>query len=464
VHASRRCSLWLDEVWTLHDTLLPWGALLSGPSREHPPLMYWFVRASLALFGHSETALRAVSLGFGCVLLVAIYQLCRELEFDAPSSLVIVISVALAPFFVFHAIEARHYAMLPALTTLATVFALRLLREPDSRRSLVGFALSAAGAGATHYFGLLYVFALLGALAIGTFALWKGRVQRVPITTALVLAALGLVLALVTARAALLAFFYTKHRIGPGQGDLLRAARGDFAFLWNVPAAAHAEPFVAAAGLVFVGLRQKGIARAIPFGLAFLPCLLASLISTGHFVASRYLAPSFVFYQLGATSAFVALSNLVRGSNEYARLVRWTRRLVAAAILLVPLCLRALQYPAAFGVGRNHYAGLQSYFTPERARTTALVVFPAFPGMFIIQYGYPVNAPTMALEKFEPVPGIEDYVIAEFERSNQQRSIEPLIAHHFHVSPRHWEAQPLLKLEKSEFQPPVRARLLRLER
>src|SRR5690349_20308528 len=122
IYVSIRCSLWYDEVWTLHYSSAPWPQLLRGPSREHPPLMYVLVRLVTDVFGTSELAVRAVSLFFGCVLLVAVYLLCLELAFTKTEALVGVAFVALGPFFIRHAVEARQYAMLAALTTLELVY------------------------------------------------------------------------------------------------------------------------------------------------------------------------------------------------------------------------------------------------------------------------------------------------------------------------------------------------------
>jgi len=462
VYASLRCSFWLDEVWTLQDSGQPWPLVLRGPSREHPPLMYWLVRLSMNAFGTSETAVRLTSLAFGCVLLVATYYLCLELEFDPPAALIVVVSVALAPFFLNHAIEARQYAMMPAFTTLATVFTLRLLRRPTDTGSLVGLAVSGAGAVLTHYFALAYVLALLGALAVGTVRTWAPRLwsRRVGWKSVLVLAALALVIGCVAFGALRLVTFYRSHRIGGRGGSLIDLLRLEFAFVWDAPRVVLVEPFVSAAGLVYVGLRVRGIARVIPFGLAFPPCALASLISTGHFVASRYLAPSFVFYQLGATSALLALWALVRGGEGIRPPWSWLRRALAAPLLIVPLFVRAAQYPAAFGTGRAYYEGLARYFTPARSRTTALVVFPRFPGRFIVEYGYPVKAPVIDLESFAPVPGVRDYLVADFGRANRRRELEQLVGRHFHVSPRRWEALPRVELDHTEFQGAVNARLL----
>jgi hypothetical protein len=464
VYVSQRCSLWLDEVWTRHDASVAWPDLLEGASREHPPLMFWFVRGAMALFGTSETALRAPSLLFGCVLLVAVYLLCLELELGATHALLVVASLAVSPFFVRHATEARHYSMFPAFTTLATLFTLRLLRAPGNFGALVGFALSAAASAATHYFGLAYAGALIGTLGVGSFSAWRNGAPRLHLSlrTALVFGALALVLGTVTFRALMLARFYSEHTVGLRGRDLLGSLLHEFSFFDGRPLASRAEPFVAAAGLLFIGLRLRGIARILPFALAFVPCAGALFISSGHSVAPRYLAPSFVFYQLGAAAAVLLLWDLVRGGS--ARLTTWSalRSVVGAPVLVLPLALRLAQYPAGYGVQGSYYAGLKAYFRGERANHTALVVYPHFPGEFIMGLQYGVDVPMMSLERFRPIEGVDRYVVAEFERPSRARDLQNELNQQLRISPRQWRTLPIVPLAKTEFQPAVHARIVEL--
>jgi hypothetical protein len=464
VYVSRHCSFWLDEVWTRHDAALSWPELLHGPSREHPPLMFWFVRASMTLFGTGETAIRLPSLLFGSVLLVGVYLLCLELELHATQALVVVASVALSPFFARHATEARQYSMLPAFTTFATLFALRLLRRPGSSRALVGFSLSAAAAAATQYFGLAYAAALVAALAAGAVWAWR-RGDALPALSARSLVVVGglcIGLGIVALRAIWLARFYTEHQSGPSTRDLFTSILRDFSFFHECPLAEKIEPFIAAAGLVALALRLRGVARFVPFALAFPPCAGALLISSGHAVAPRYLAPSFIFYQLGATGALLMLADRLLGKDATINIWNVLRSGAAALLLIVPFGLRLAQYPAGYGAGRDYYAGLQAYFDADRAKHTALIVFPHFPGAFIMRTQYDIDAPIVSLESFQPIDGVTRYVIAEFERSSQARQFELELGKQLHVSQRRWRALPLAPLAHSKFQPAVRARILEL--
>jgi hypothetical protein len=463
VYVSNHCSLWLDEVWTVHDTEVSWLDLLRGASREHPPLMYWFVRASMALFGTSELALRVPSLLFGCGLLVAVYFLCLELELRPPGALVVVAWLAISPFFVRHATEARHYAMFPALTVLATLFTLRLLRRPDDFGAFVGFAVSAAAAAATQYFGLAYAAALLGVLAWQRFFSWRrGEFSwRISRRVAVVGGLCAAVYLIIVVQAFGLAHFYAHHRIGPRTGRLDLGLLSEFSFLHQSPLATKIEPFVAAAGLVILGVRLRGIARVVPFALAFAPCAAVFLISSGHRVMPRYVAPSFVFYQLGAAVFVVELAGFIAGHASGFAVWRVLRALPAALVLLLPFVVRLREYPAGYGAGLDFYTGLQNYL--KWHDDTALVVYPKFPGEFIVRNGYPVNVPLQTLEDFKPIPGVHHYLVAEFERPSMRRDFGDELAHHFGMSRRRLRALRPLPLPRTQFQPAVHARLLTID-
>jgi len=459
IHVSKQCSLWLDEVWTLSDARAPWPELLRGPSREHPPLMYLPVRLLLDLFGTSELVLRSVSLFFGCVLLVAVYLLCLELELTRTEALVTVVSFALAPFFMRHAVEARQYAMVSAFTTLELVFVLRLLRDPHHFPALVGAALSSAGAATTHYFGLAYACCLLGVLAVGTFPSWRDALKpaRLRPRVVLVLGALALVLALVALRAVWLFLFYRNYSTGPHPRALEGTIMSEFAFLPGRRGTA-VQALLAGVGLALLGVRQRGIARVLPFAMGLPPLGLVLLLSSGHGVVPRYLAPSWVLYQLGSAATFVAVTRALRCSSRL-----WLKLLgtvSAAALVLVPLVLRVEAYPNGYGTGAAYYAGLQEYLASSRGRGTALVVYPSFPGAFIMRVGYPVKTPLVALEHFQPVPGVRRYLVAEFEHASRVHDLEALVEQQFHISRREWRSLPLVRLEHTQFQVPVRARVV----
>ena len=463
LHASRACSLWLDEDYTHTEVVRSWPAVLAGPEPVHPPLFFVLTKLALVPFGYSETGLRAVSLGFGCVLLVAVYWLCLELGLAAVRALVVVALLAITPFFIGHAIEARQYALYPALGTLALVFVLRLLREPNRLRHGVGFAASAAAMAATHYFGVAYACALLAVLVWGLFARRRelDHAPRRVLAAGLVVTALLGVLALLLAHAVALARFYGNHKAGRGSEPwpvLLDALIAKFALVRG-HTGERLELAFAVVGLALVSRSLRGVARTVLLPLTFVPCALSLCISSGHFVAPRYLAPSWVLYHVGACVALFALAERVR-----ALLARVTPKVAPALawlFLLVPVVPRLAEYPLEFGAGEDDYRGLERYFMAHLAPKTALVTFPGHAGIRMMEFEYPVNAPPIELEHFHGRSGIERYLIAEIHLPASRRAeFDHLIEKDFGLSAQAWRDTPFIDLPGTEYQRGVRARLL----
>jgi hypothetical protein len=469
LHVARQCSLWIDELNTyVIVTRKPWADVLAGGSPEHPPLFFVLVKLVTDRFGASPMSMRALPLAFGCVQLVAAYWLCLELGLKRNRALVVTASFALAPFFVRHAAEARHYTLFPASATIAICCTFHCLREPARLRYLAGFAASAATMAATHYFGLAYGCALLGVLVAGLGPRWKslGWTRKQTLAAGLILAGLLAVFAWVLAGAIDLARFYSKPRSTQGTlpwRDLLGAMADEFSFLGAVPWASYLEIGFAAAGLVLVGISQRGIARIVPAALAFAPCVSSLFVSSGHFMAARYLAPSWVLYHLGAMVALLALGDRLARTAAVVR-PRLARTLVWAPFTGV-LLLRIAEYPTEYGTGTDYYQGLQTYFIEHFQSDTALVTFDGLFGERIMGMMYRVGSPPIWLEKFRARRGVSRYVIAEIQADTPERQakLERLVSLHFGLSPEAWRALPLLDLPRSEYQPAVVARVVVLK-
>lgn len=470
VYVAQECSLWYDEATTVYDIDAPLPKLLRGPSREHPPLMFWLVRLATAVLGRSDLALRAISLFFGCVLLVAVYLLCLELRLGATRALVPVASLALTPFFIRHATEARQYAMMAAFTTLATVFALRLLRGPLRLSELAGFAACTVGASATHFFALPYAGALWAAVAAGTFRTWNLRALAPPHQRALlvIVGVSGLLLLALSADLLLGVRYYEHHSLGGHATHHLRASAvwRSFSFFarpaWN-PAD---EAVLAVAGLVILALRLGGLAGLVPLGMALPPVFAATLLSSGHMLTPRYLWPSFVFYQLGEVTVALACVRLVEWCVARAGSLARPLSVAAWLMLLVPLGARIGEFPTGFGAGGAvNYRGLAQYFRGPRAHDTALVVFVGYAGLKLMGTAYRVPH-VLTLDAFEPIPGIDRYLVAEFGSSDHryEAKFAPLLADKLGLSRRQWRALKPLKLAGDRFQRPAPARLVILDR
>jgi len=156
-------ALWHDEAFTGLVAPLPWPRFWEALLGDvHPPLWYLVERASLAILGRSEVALR-----FPAALCsaAALYLFWRYFCSDAATAplpraarLSALALMALSPFIIYYAQEARMYSALILCVVLMMVGVLEL-------RPLAFFA-GALGAVWLHNLGAVYVLAgLVGLLA-----------------------------------------------------------------------------------------------------------------------------------------------------------------------------------------------------------------------------------------------------------------------------------------------------------
>jgi hypothetical protein len=466
VHMSQHASLWLDEVTTHLGVLMPWPKVLSGPSRAHPPLMYVLVKLAIKPFGDGETGLRSVSLFFGCVLLAAIFELCRELGLSIQRSLVVVATFALTPFFIRHATEARHYALLASFATLATTRALRLLRGQQSTADLLVFAACVVAMPATHYFGLAYAAALLGSVIFGVGLGWRHRSRQARQAVVGALLVCLVPLGYITQRAVKAGEFFGVGKGGGGafpfNSELLREIPHEFSFFQTKAWQLALEPALALVGLVLLSRRLRGVARLLPLGLGVAPCVAALFVSAEHFMAPRYLSPSAVLYHLGACVALFAAVDGVR--NARGAVVPSFAPYLGGLTFVGVLAMRLAEYPDGFGAGGDDYRGLQSYFNANLAKDTEVVAYPGLFGDLILRQEYGLDKKPIRLEKFEAVRGSDRYLIVEIhcDTAERREELETLIEQTFGLSAPAYRALPLVPLPHSIFQPAVAARIVQV--
>jgi uncharacterized membrane protein len=173
-------SFWIDELWTAaaSDPALPFRRWMTEwvlPD-VHPPLYLLLVRVWREAFGDSESAMRLLSavLSLGLVASVPLVQ--RWMP-------VVRHPLALAAWFacssgvVLYAQEARPYALLLLLTTVATLLSVAIASRMDRGEPIFRPALTLAAvvvAEYTHYFGALVGAGLFGALLLFTLC-WHRR-------------------------------------------------------------------------------------------------------------------------------------------------------------------------------------------------------------------------------------------------------------------------------------------------
>lgn len=95
---------------------------------EHPPLYYLLMRFCLQLF-QAPVAARWLAVGFGLLVLPAIYWLCLELFESATVGWSAIAIVTVSPFHVLIAQEARQYTLWALLAVISSALLLRSLRQ-----------------------------------------------------------------------------------------------------------------------------------------------------------------------------------------------------------------------------------------------------------------------------------------------------------------------------------------------
>jgi mannosyltransferase len=150
-------SFWLDELVTVSLLDRGFGGMLSGiRETEATPYLYYVLAWPWShAFGLGEVGLRSLSALVGTAVIPVAYAagaaFCSRRVGVVAAAL-----VAVHPFLVWYAQEARSYSLLVLLGACSVLFLGRALRAP-ARIDIVGWALASSLAIATHYFAVFLV-------------------------------------------------------------------------------------------------------------------------------------------------------------------------------------------------------------------------------------------------------------------------------------------------------------------
>ncbi len=116
-----------------------WLDTVKGLATEEPqlsPLYFVLARFWVQLFGPQIAAVRSLSAWISLLVFPSIYWLCWELFRSPPAGWMAVTIVAVSPFHVLYAQEARPYMMFAVLVLLSNAILLRALAKPSKRIAL----------------------------------------------------------------------------------------------------------------------------------------------------------------------------------------------------------------------------------------------------------------------------------------------------------------------------------------
>jgi mannosyltransferase len=146
---SEGVPMWHDEAFSAHLSYLPWMELLKQSALDvHPPLYYLVLKLWQIPFGTSVDALRSLSVIFGVGSIWAGYLVAKIAFHHTPLALSAALLLAVNPFQVAYAGEARMYTMGVFLALMGLYFLLRVLGSARHHESILSNTLS--------YFGLVF--------------------------------------------------------------------------------------------------------------------------------------------------------------------------------------------------------------------------------------------------------------------------------------------------------------------
>ncbi len=320
-------SLWLDEGSSLYfaqDWSHMWRELLGSESNMW---LYYILLHFWMRLGDSEAVLRSLSAVFAIATVPVGYGLARRL-FGTRAAAIAAFLLAVNPFLIRYAQEARGYSMLAFFVTLSSYCFIVALDTNASWRWWIAHGLCTGAAIATHYFGVQVALTqLLVLVAVHHRRLpWKGILTSAAFTVPLLLA---LVL-LHRHEPARIAWIAT-----PGLSDVLRLAR----------LAAGSRPLLLVYGVLCIWalILHRPSRAAEPLSPGLYPYLYAAawlvLPTVMTFAFSRLVKPLFVDrYLIVSVPALVLL-----GAAGLAQLPRrWMR--LPVLVLMLYLSSRTLHW------------------------------------------------------------------------------------------------------------------------
>ena len=163
-------SIWSDEAFSVALIHYPLSEMLARLVRDvHPPLYYLLLSGWTHGFGYSVASLRGLSLIFGVAAVWAGYAFVREAFERADLALGAALLLALNPFQIEYAFEARMYTLGGFLILLLAWLMVRALKR-QTALSWFWVAVATSAAWYTHYYLLFSTFAIA---IYGLLALWR---------------------------------------------------------------------------------------------------------------------------------------------------------------------------------------------------------------------------------------------------------------------------------------------------
>jgi uncharacterized membrane protein len=320
-----------DEALGRLFSLEPFGEILRSTialREPHPVASYFVEKLWLGLAGHTEFALRFVSLWFGVLAVAVLYRLGRRLGLGQPVSVLAAALLAVSPYAIWHGQDARMYSMSLALTLASTLLMLEALAR---RRILVWAAYAGVTwlALHTHYYAA-YVIVAQNLFVLGR-ALWSRDERRNALPWLAAQAATAVLYApwLIAARATLTG--YVGNGDSPGFAAMWLRSLSVFAAGESVPGEQRPLLAVLAAALLLIGAARlmlvgtRGRRALWLLGLYLLVPLLATWLGAQArpIFNERYLVAALPAFFLLVAAAVFAPARDVKAGQPAEVVRRW---------------------------------------------------------------------------------------------------------------------------------------------
>lgn len=294
---AARAQLWNDELYTWYFAQLPttgdlWDELSTGVE-QIPPFYYVLTRASLALFGDGELAVRVPSIvGFllACTCIFVVVARRTNAWFGLVGALVPLASGAAT-----YAWEARPYALVVGFAAAAVLC--HQLRTDGVRPHLaaIGLAVALAAATGVHYYGVLVVLPI--ALAEAVRIAMRRRVDRAVVAAFFApIVPLAVAAPLIQEARRYSGAFWTEFDLGSAPEFFVFLLRAEVFSASRIPtwlAVGFAAVVVGASLIVLLRrprVAQTEVAAAVGFLLLPLEGVLVGELVTGAYVERYVLA------------------------------------------------------------------------------------------------------------------------------------------------------------------------------
>ncbi|MDQ3438964.1 MAG: glycosyltransferase family 39 protein, partial [Planctomycetota bacterium] len=154
-------SLWFDEAATVRIVRQDFGTMMSSIKDDEriPPLHYWILHGWVRVFGHAEWSVRFPSALAGMGAVWVLYLLTKRL-FGVGAALVAALLLAVAPYQIQYAQEARSYSLMVLTSLLSCWLFVRLLdKDRPKPRLEAGYVLAGAAAIYSHLYAIFTLLA-----------------------------------------------------------------------------------------------------------------------------------------------------------------------------------------------------------------------------------------------------------------------------------------------------------------